>query len=258
MDYNSHAWRAMSNTVRMQEPYCRYCDDYTATVDHIDGNTDNNKRHNLQALCLQCHNMKTAAYEKKQQPLAGYGIAHLKQLVYRKLSEQTFWEIKYTQPGTFNPPLAAIKIINIDGLKLEFVSANTFCNLQLKSFVAANAWGLQIATYVFAALARNENKSAFDFVQHQLNQPGMVGPRKSMLEQLKSIIKVNPLNVLQETQRGILTNGNIGVSLLCDMFGSFSQTHFESAFALFQFADIQHTLLYEYAYRYYLTHSLQG
>ena len=55
------AWQQIRNTVKAEEPNCRYCGRPTTDIDHIipraEGGTDH--RTNLQGLCTSCHKRKT-------------------------------------------------------------------------------------------------------------------------------------------------------------------------------------------------------
>jgi len=62
---NSSEWRRIRAQVLTEEPLCRQCmaeDRITAAtdVDHIDEDSHNNERSNLQSLCRSCHSRKTA------------------------------------------------------------------------------------------------------------------------------------------------------------------------------------------------------
>lgn len=60
---NSTIWRRLRAQVLAEEPLCRLCaPKVTAAtvVDHIDGDSWNNARSNLQPLCASCHGIKTA------------------------------------------------------------------------------------------------------------------------------------------------------------------------------------------------------
>lgn len=58
--YSSARWRQLSLAVRMAEPMCRECRDAPSeSVDHINGDWRDNRRDNLQALCMTCHNRKS-------------------------------------------------------------------------------------------------------------------------------------------------------------------------------------------------------
>jgi len=61
---NNATWRKMRKIVLAEEPLCRECGKQGRVtpgnqIDHIDGNSWNNTRHNLQNLCLACHARKT-------------------------------------------------------------------------------------------------------------------------------------------------------------------------------------------------------
>jgi 5-methylcytosine-specific restriction protein A len=67
----SKQWRAIRERVLYEEPLCRECKangKITAAtqVDHIDEDSHNNSRDNLQALCAPCHSRKTAANHGNQ------------------------------------------------------------------------------------------------------------------------------------------------------------------------------------------------
>lgn len=58
-------WREIRDIVLREEPLCRPCNAegrlvYATELDHIDGDTGNNARENLQPICVQCHAKKTA------------------------------------------------------------------------------------------------------------------------------------------------------------------------------------------------------
>lgn len=62
---NHTTWRKLRAVVLREEPLCRQCQkDGRLTpaneVDHIDEDSFNNNRSNLQALCKPCHAKKTA------------------------------------------------------------------------------------------------------------------------------------------------------------------------------------------------------
>ena len=62
--YNSKQWRALRRVVLKEEPLCRICKQQgiiseSKHVDHIDSNWTNDKRSNLQGLCVPCHSSKT-------------------------------------------------------------------------------------------------------------------------------------------------------------------------------------------------------
>jgi 5-methylcytosine-specific restriction endonuclease McrA len=63
-------WRKMRKIVLAEEPLCRECmkqGRITAgnQVDHMDGNSHNNARINLQVLCVPCHARKTSSEMKR-------------------------------------------------------------------------------------------------------------------------------------------------------------------------------------------------
>ena len=62
----SKQWRAIRQMVLDREPLCRYCKARgwvtpATEVDHIHGDTADNRLEALQPLCLSCHSEKTAA-----------------------------------------------------------------------------------------------------------------------------------------------------------------------------------------------------
>jgi len=60
---NHPTWRRLRKWVLAREPLCRHCRERgrvtpATDVDHIDGDSYNNERSNLQALCKSCHTRK--------------------------------------------------------------------------------------------------------------------------------------------------------------------------------------------------------
>jgi 5-methylcytosine-specific restriction protein A len=65
---NSRVWRAIRLEQLQHEPLCRECmkaKRVTAAneVDHVDGDSHNNKPSNLQSLCKPCHARLTALHD---------------------------------------------------------------------------------------------------------------------------------------------------------------------------------------------------
>lgn len=63
---NSKAWRSIRAIVLADDPLCQTCKAMgyiveAKDVDHIDGDSHNNVRSNLQSLCHSCHSRKTAS-----------------------------------------------------------------------------------------------------------------------------------------------------------------------------------------------------
>jgi 5-methylcytosine-specific restriction protein A len=62
--YSSKRWRNIRAAKLNESPLCERClatekhIEAAVTVDHIDGDIDNNTDENLQSLCLACHNRK--------------------------------------------------------------------------------------------------------------------------------------------------------------------------------------------------------
>ncbi len=74
--YNSARWKRLRNKKLVMSPYCEHCEDakvpevIAQVVDHIVEIRDNKKltysMGNLQSLCHQCHNTKTAVEQRKR------------------------------------------------------------------------------------------------------------------------------------------------------------------------------------------------
>jgi len=67
--YKTEAWKRLSKLVRRQDPYCFLCLTtnkltLAESVDHIDGDSENDARENLLSLCHCCHAWKTGVCEK--------------------------------------------------------------------------------------------------------------------------------------------------------------------------------------------------
>lgn len=61
-------WKAIRRNVLTDQPLCVMCERIgrireAVAVDHIDGDSSNNKRSNLQPLCVSCHSRKTARFD---------------------------------------------------------------------------------------------------------------------------------------------------------------------------------------------------
>lgn len=72
---NSPAWRALRQEVMVRDLFrCQQCGGSCAGkgqahVDHINGDSRDNRKENLQTLCPSCHSIKTAKHD------AGFGNA---------------------------------------------------------------------------------------------------------------------------------------------------------------------------------------
>lgn len=65
--YNSTRWKKLRAIVRAQEPICRICFTNPSTsVDHIDGDWQNNERSNLRAVCTSCEKTRTAVQHRRK------------------------------------------------------------------------------------------------------------------------------------------------------------------------------------------------
>lgn len=67
--YATARWKRLAKSIKQRQPYCCLClfggkVGFSQCVDHVDGNTDNNKDENLQGLCYSCHNWKSARIER--------------------------------------------------------------------------------------------------------------------------------------------------------------------------------------------------
>ena len=65
---NSASWRRIRAHVLREEPTCRRCAlqgivRAANVVDHIDGDSHNNGRDNLQSICSRCHSVLTAKHD---------------------------------------------------------------------------------------------------------------------------------------------------------------------------------------------------
>jgi 5-methylcytosine-specific restriction protein A len=61
LNTGSKAWRSIRNRILLRDvSECRNCSRYGDQVDHVDGDSSNNRDDNLQVLCRSCHSQKTA------------------------------------------------------------------------------------------------------------------------------------------------------------------------------------------------------
>lgn len=61
LNTNSKTWKAIRRRILARDLYlCRECGKYGDQVDHVDGDSHNNRESNLQTLCRRCHSSKTA------------------------------------------------------------------------------------------------------------------------------------------------------------------------------------------------------
>lgn len=59
--YSSRSWRRTSELIRKQRPVCESCRAKPSkVVDHVNGDWQDNRPENLQALCTDCNATKTA------------------------------------------------------------------------------------------------------------------------------------------------------------------------------------------------------
>lgn len=58
----SPAWRAIRRDILQRDRCtCRHCGQYGNQVDHVNGDSHDQRPENLQTLCVQCHSRKTLA-----------------------------------------------------------------------------------------------------------------------------------------------------------------------------------------------------
>lgn len=70
------AWRRVRAAVLADDPFCYACGEPANEVDHIDGDSRNNRRENLRSACKPCHSRRTArdqgfARVSSRPPIAG-------------------------------------------------------------------------------------------------------------------------------------------------------------------------------------------
>lgn len=65
--YGSSRWQKLRALVKQQQPFCAGCQrEMSATVDHINGDWNDNRRENLQGLCWPCHNAKSGGQHRRR------------------------------------------------------------------------------------------------------------------------------------------------------------------------------------------------
>ena len=83
---SSYHWRKLRMSILERDKFtCQSCGLITTVleVDHIEPNSDNNDRSNLQALCRSCHEEKTLKENKRVQNYLDY-YKEMKLAIYKQ------------------------------------------------------------------------------------------------------------------------------------------------------------------------------
>ena len=76
LNTGSAEWRRLRASILLRDSYtCAVCGRYGNQVDHIDGNSHNNRPSNLQTLCHADHSAKTASEMAGKTPIVRKAIS---------------------------------------------------------------------------------------------------------------------------------------------------------------------------------------
>jgi len=121
--YKTEAWKRLSKLVRNQDPYCFLCLTINKlvlaeSVDHIDGNSENDARENLLSLCHCCHAWKTVAFEKGVKPPT---TAKETPPLPKKEHLDLLSQVSYNRLHNPNPLLASIIALHYQAFNKDFI-----------------------------------------------------------------------------------------------------------------------------------------